>query len=154
MASNILKDVASLMVAQVEAESKALRKEIHKHEMLRHCGHEAGSRTYSEAKELSSLRSRLRSLDAKQQKGFNADSPQQRMTLLYEVLKFPEVLKRKSKTRTSDEKAVESLVSRMERGMVKPKGVSKEQGMRVLKALVAVKKWAHWRRAYLQKELR
>lgn len=139
--------------AALKAPVKDLQAQVTEHERRREQEKASGSRAYSEAKVLTSLRNKLRTAERNLEGGFDPDSAQQKIALLYDHLGLPEVRHPKSKNRTAEEKAIASLVSRLERGTIKPKRGTREEALEVCRAIVDRNHWAHWLRTYLDPPL-
>lgn len=103
---------------------------------------EAGQRKFSHAKELAGLRTKLKTAEG----GFNADSHPQRAALLYEWLGLPPKYKKGTKGLSTDDETINDTISQLRRGTVKCKH---PDALKVCEALVAAKKWATWRRSFL-----
>jgi len=151
MAAGILRPVA---VGLLDARVQEQQKEVDKLEAEREAERAAGARAFSKAKELTSVRTKLRTREKNRAAGFNPDSALQRVALLYQYLGLPEVRNRKTKSATSDEKAVENLLGRMQRGTIKAKNKTNDEAFRILRALKASKKWATWRRTFLERSVK
>jgi hypothetical protein len=102
-----------------------------------------GGRAFSRAKELTSLRTKLRTLESRD--GFKGNSTVERAALLYRYLGLPEMRHRKTGSLTTDEASVNELYLRLKKGSIKAKGVSREEAMRVCRALIATSVWSKWR---------
>jgi hypothetical protein len=109
----------------------------------------AGGRAFSRAKELSSLRTKLKAATA-----FNPDSAPQRTALLYDWYGLPPIKNKGAKGLTSDDTAIGDLINRLERGTIKPKRLTIEEVLPVLRAMVEVKRWGILDRTFLRPELR
>lgn len=105
-------------------------------------------RKFSKAKQLTSVRTSYRAVEKAD--SFNGNSPQQRIGLLA-WLGLPYVTHHKTGRLTSDEKAITSLVMRLQKGTIKSKA-EKEYTLRVLKALLAISKWSSWRETFLTRK--
>jgi len=115
------------------------------------CCAAAGKRVpFGRAKELTSARNKLKTQEKHVEAGFNPNNSHQRKALLYVEMGLPEVRNRKTKKATTDDEAIESLISRLDRGTLKVKKRDVPQARRVLYALRAANKWSHWRRNYLE----
>jgi hypothetical protein len=110
-----------------------------------------GSKKFGKAKELTAARTKLRSFEGK---SFNPDSPTQRCALLYEWYGLPPIKNKGAKGLTSDDTAVEDLISRLERGTIKPKCGTKDEVIPVLQAMIDVKRWSTLERTFLRPVLR
>lgn len=106
-----------------------------------------GLRAFSCAKELTSLRTKLRSM---QGAAFKGKSTPQRIDLLYSYLGLPEMRKHKTGNLTTDEESVNALLLRLKKGTIKPKNATVAEAMRVCKALIAISVWGTWRRGFLE----
>jgi DNA polymerase I-like protein with 3'-5' exonuclease and polymerase domains len=126
-----------------------------------------GLRKYSRAKELGSLRGKLRTAKKSLEEGFNIDSTAQRANLVYGHFGLPEIKRTRKKkgrtvtTITTDEEALTDLLTRMNRTdgegnpkpTAKPKNGTIAEVSRILRALIAGKKWATWRRSFCESKL-
>lgn len=108
-----------------------------------------GSRKFTRAKELNSLRTKLKATG-----DFNPDSHPQRSALLYEWYGLPPIKNKGAKGLTTDDTAIADLINRLERGTIKPKRGTKEEVLPVLEAMVASKKWSTLERTFLHPELK
>jgi DNA polymerase I-like protein with 3'-5' exonuclease and polymerase domains len=121
---------------------------------------ETGRRAYSRATELTKLKGKLRAAREALEEGFNIESNKQRTSLVYDWFGLP-VQKNDAGNPTADEDALTSLYKRLTRvdetgkldATVKPKRGTREEVGRLLKALIAGKKWPYWRRNYLEPPL-
>lgn len=91
---------------------------------------------------------------AKRSTEFNPDSAPQRAALLYEWYGLPPVKNYGAKGYTTDDTAIKDLLSRLERGTIKPKRGTKEEVTLVLNAMMDAKKWGTLERTFLHPELR
>lgn len=107
---------------------------------------------FSQAKELTSARAKLRTRQYALEAGFNADSADQRKKLLYEYLGLPKKHKYNRKTGgrsvTTSDDALQELISQLERKTIKPKRGDREQAIEVCRALIEAKKWMTWARNF------
>lgn len=157
-----------LYVAERDAEIAARKEDLRVNPPL-FPPDKSGLRKYSQAKELSSLRGKLRTAKKSLEEGFNIDSTKQRADLVYRHFGLPEIKRtRKVKGRTvttitTDEEALTDLLTRMNRtdGEGNPKPTAKPckphtipEVSRILRALIAGKKWATWRRSFCESPLR
>lgn len=133
---------ARLAVEDLEAEREEERAS------LRTKGQRAG---FSKAAELTKARNRLKASFEALQAGFNFDSPPQRIALIEQHMGLPCPTYDGAKT-TQDDK-INALISRLQRGTIKPKSVSTEEAISLLTAMVAAKGWATWSRNFLQPPL-
>jgi hypothetical protein len=73
---------------------------------------------------------------------------------LYEWYGLPPIKNKGAKGLTSDDTAVEDLISRLERGTIKPKCGTKDEVIPVLQAMIDVKRWSTLERTFLRPVLR
>lgn len=140
MANAILAEVGD---AGRAAQRAALEQQIAAHEAAREVERVAGSRKYSAAKELLRLRTQLKGMAST----FNSDSHPQRARLLYETLCLPPKYKKGTRGLSTDDETLLATISQIKRGTLKVE--RQAHILRVLHALVAAKKWATWRRSFL-----
>jgi DNA polymerase I-like protein with 3'-5' exonuclease and polymerase domains len=120
-----------------------------------------GARAYSKATELTKLKGKLRAAREALEEGFNIESNKQRTGLIYDWFGLP-VQKNTAGNPTADEEALDSLHRRLVRvdetgkldPTIKPARGTRAEVARLLKALIAGKKWPYWRRNYLEPPLR
>ncbi len=159
MATRILREAGQEMLMKRAVE---MREKVAILEAEREVERAGGSRKFSRAKELSSLRTKLRAAEDAVIEGFNFDSTPQRIALLYEWYQLPPVRNRKTKGPTTDDDAVESLLKRLTKtdieggsaASIKPKRGAPVEVARVLRAMMAGKKWGTWERSFLHPEMR
>lgn len=106
---------------------------------------------FSQAGALTKARNKLKAAFENLQAGFNFDSSPQRIAMIEQYLGLPCPTYMGSKT-TQDDK-INALISRLERGTIKPKNVTPEVAIDLLRAMVAAKGWATWSRNFLQPPL-
>lgn len=109
-----------------------------------------GKPKFSRAGELTKLRGQLKAAE----KPFNVDSYKQRVELVAGYLGLELPTGKERSTVTTDDKALEALLSRVKRGTLKPKNVSVEETLGILSGMVEAKKWAVWRRTFVDRTLR
>lgn len=148
MAKKILNDVVATNhkaeLARLEPTVEQMQEEI----TLLKANKEIRKQTeYSRWHEYDAARKRIKDLHNRIQNGFNADSITERKELLYENLQLP-LVRNDTGGVTTNEKALNSLASRLERGTIGKKD-TRDMALRVIKALIANKKWATWRRNFL-----
>jgi DNA polymerase I-like protein with 3'-5' exonuclease and polymerase domains len=158
MASRILVRAASEMMGQRVCR---MRQAVESLEAQREQERASTERrgAFSQAKDLTRLRSKLNTAVAAQEEGFSFDSYQQRAALLYDWYQLPPVKDPKSKGPSTNDRAIESLYGRMTRkdeyGLPAPtlrsKVAPQDEVVRVLQAMRAGKKWATWERNFLTK---
>jgi hypothetical protein len=85
---------------------------------------------------------------------FDPASNVQRARLLYEWYELPPIKNKGAKGPTTDETAVEDLLSRLERETIKPKRATKDEALLALRAMVDVNKWSVLISTFLNPELR
>lgn len=111
-----------------------------------------GGRKYSRSKELSALRAKRKALTEKLAEGFNPKSPQQKAQLIYGYYGLPPARNKEGGV-TTDEAALSARISQLERGTIRPKQGTRDEVLRVLRALIAYSKWSTWRQTYLSPQL-
>ena len=111
-----------------------------------------GRPKFSKAKEMTKARTQLKARQAALDAGFNVDSPMQRIALL-ESLGLKLIKDRGTKGKTTNEKALEKLKGRLEKGTLKMPKERKARALEVLQALLDGKKFATVRRNFLQRKL-
>lgn len=109
-----------------------------------------GKPKFSRAGDLTKLRTKVKSAE----KPFNVDSYKQRVELVTGYLGLELPTGKERTTVTTDDKALEDLLNRVQRGTLKPKNVSVEETLGILKGMVEAKKWAVWRRTFVDRTLR
>jgi hypothetical protein len=147
MAGNILKRYGQEMLTEKRISAG---KVVDTLEAERGREREEGFRKFSKADEMGKARTQLRQAKEHELEGFNGDSYQQRAWLMYDWFSLPPVRDPKTKGPSTNEKAVNNLISRLERGTIEPSDASLEEVLRCLHAMRAVKKWATWRRNFLR----
>lgn len=167
IAQGILNEAGMAMLREKSREADAnlrVREAVREQERK-----EKGKRVkFSEATQLAKERMVARTLQWQLEAGFNADSHPQRCELLYGWYGLPPVLQEKRSDRrmgatpapTTDDQAIDSLLSRLTKtnpiegeaaNTIKPTRGTVEEVVRVLRAMRAAKKWAHWERSFLRK---
>jgi hypothetical protein len=109
-----------------------------------------GKPKFSRAGDLTKLRTKVKSAE----RPFNVDSYQQRVELVVGYLGLELPTGKERSTVTTDDKALESLLSRVQRGTLKPKNVPVDETLGILQGMVEAKKWAVWRRTFVDRTLR
>lgn len=128
---------------------------------LVHVKERENSKKFSRAAELTKARGKFRDAKVKLEEGFNIESNKQRTELVYGYFGLP-VQRNDAGNPTADEDALLELKKRLERvgfdgkpdPTIKPKIGTRADAVRVLHALIAGKKWPHWRRNYLNPPLK
>jgi len=115
----------------LEAEARVqLLVEDREAELLR-----TGERKYSRAKDLAKARAALRAAIKRREEGFNLKSSLQRKALLNEFLGIEGVKVKGRKEKSTGEQAIEEIIKRLEGGKLRPKGVTKDTALEILRAL-------------------
>lgn len=154
MANTILRLRAADMLGEGEV---ALREKVALLESEREVERSQGIKKFTKSKELSSLRTKMKTAQKNVSGGFNADSTLQRRNLLYNWYGLPPVRDPKAQGPSTNDDAIESLIDRLDRKdenkvripTIKPKRGTIEEVLQVLHAMMAAKKWATWRRNFL-----
>lgn len=147
----------------LQQQKMTLEGEIETMEGERYIRRKAGERAYFRAKELTSTRNKLKTIATHVGKGFDYNSPKQKAALLYEHFGLPEVRKRGTKAPTTDQPAIESLLSRLIRGTIRPNkanriGAEKDAAgvtryphvEKTLRSMGAASKWDSWLGTFLK----
>jgi hypothetical protein len=104
--------------------------------------------------DLTKAKTKLKRAEEIQKEGFNTDSSDQRRRLLYDYYGLPATSRGKTKGPSTSDDILEFRISQLERGTIKPKKGSKEEVLKVLRAMIAGKKWATWRRNFLSPQIK
>jgi len=118
---------------------------------------------FTRKEELAKLKTKLKPKKSKNKQGevkikdphqFDPSSPLQKAALLYDWYGLPPVKNKGAKGPTTDETAVSDLLSRIQRGTIKPKRGTPEEVAQVLQAIMDVGAWGVLISTFLQPELK
>lgn len=111
-----------------------------------------GRPKFSRAKELTAARNKLKTRMNALEAGFNLDSSLQRAALLGDWYGLPLYSGRKTKGVTTDDRAIERLLSRIESGTLRTRRGKTREVRQALRAILMGKKYATWRRAFVERK--